>query len=59
MEETKVKRAKGKSLNRTEADYFELSAVRKPDIDLAANDWREKTIPAYRGLIDATIDDEE
>jgi hypothetical protein len=52
-------RAKGKALERSEADLFELSDIRKPDIDKSRRDWKAKTLPAYIGLIDATLDNEE
>jgi hypothetical protein len=51
-------RAKGKALERSESELFELSDIRKPDIDKARRDWKAKTLPAYIGLINATLDDD-
>ena len=46
--------AKGAAVPRTEADLAELAIVTDQDREEAAEDWREKTMPTYAGLIDAT-----
>lgn len=58
MRQSQRKRvAKGKALNRSEADLFELTEIRGPDIERAVRDWKARTLPEARGLIDAILEE--
>jgi hypothetical protein len=50
--------AKGKAIPRTDADIAELAIVTEQDTEDAAQDWRDKTMATYAGLVDATQEDE-
>jgi hypothetical protein len=51
--------AKGKSLNRSEADLDMVSQVNSRDLKEAREDWKARTLEGYEGLIEATLDPDE
>jgi hypothetical protein len=51
-------RAKGEAIPRTDADIAELAIVTEADTEDAAQDWRDKTMATYAGLVDAAEEDE-
>jgi hypothetical protein len=46
--------AKGKAIKWSDADINAMSVVTPTDQRKAREDWIDKTIPRYRGLVDAT-----
>jgi hypothetical protein len=50
---------RGKALPRDENTLEIISAVTPADRVAAREDWIDKTSPAYRGLVDATLEPEE
>lgn len=51
--EERPSKIRGKALDRTQGELDALARITADDVDIARADWKRKTLPEWRELIEA------